>query len=428
MRRPARSDLAEARTQYPNGRPGQQRLHRLFPKGYCYRWHEPGSNDDTLPEAHDRHHRFDGSAHRGRRARSSDGFGARLPRMAHLFREVDPAARDPRDHRVLPPVARDRRGHPHRRPGRGRVAFVPTGEADPGAEHRRPRPRVRAGGARGHRGGGRARSDARHVALRDRDDAAGGARQHHGELLLLREAAAQGTLDRGVGPEVREAHRLDGGRGVRPADRGCVRAGRGCGPRVPRLAADGRPARPVPRRRGDVDVRASRPGRARAGPGGLDRDPGPNDDAPIQGPADPVRGHPPALRRADHRRRRERVVGPVGRFGHGARDPVGADLGGARRDRDGQPPLRRARAPRGGGRRPLEREAFVPAGDDGRLLPAHEAPHHRSPADHDGPGDGARPAGDALDRPDRRDPARRDDRSRARPTPSTATWTATSTR
>src|SRR4029450_2967937 len=146
--RRARCGPSSARRQYAKARRGEPPSPAQF-EAYCYRSGETGSNDDALPEADDRHHRFDGPAHHGRGARSSDGFGARLPGGAHVLRWGDPAAGDPRDHRVLPPAARDDRGDPDLPPGRGRLAPVPRRPSDPGAEPRRGRARVRAGlGAR----------------------------------------------------------------------------------------------------------------------------------------------------------------------------------------------------------------------------------------------------------------------------------------
>ena len=256
--------------------------------------------------------------------------------------------------------------------------------------------RVRAGGPRRGRGQGRARGDPRDPALRDRDDAARGPGEHHRELLLLREAADQGPVDRGLGSEVRAADAVDGRGRVRPADRRGVGPGRGRGARVPGLAPDGRPAGADARRRRDPDVRPPRARRGRPAARDLGRHPGPDDDEPLEGPRDPVVGDAAALRRADPRGRRQRVVEAVVGVGDGARRPVGVDLGRPRRDRHGEPPVRGSRPGRRGGRRALEREALEPARDDRRLLQAHEAADHRPAADHDRAGDGARGARAAV--------------------------------
>jgi hypothetical protein len=50
---------------------------------------EPGSNDDALPEADDRHHRFDGPAHHGRGLFERRVRGS-LPGVAHLLRRWIP--------------------------------------------------------------------------------------------------------------------------------------------------------------------------------------------------------------------------------------------------------------------------------------------------------------------------------------------------
>ena len=142
------------------------------------------------------------SAHRGRRPGPRHRLGARLSRVAHVLRAVDPAARVPRDHRVLAPAPRDRGGGPDRRSRRSSPGARTDGCRRSSGPELAAVVLVFVQAALGrHRRRGRARGDARHAALRDRDDAARGAREHHGELLLLREAAAKGSSIARVGPE-----------------------------------------------------------------------------------------------------------------------------------------------------------------------------------------------------------------------------------
>ena len=133
-----------------------------------------------------------------RRVRGSD---ARAGRPA----SVDGSRRSrPTRSSSTPPAARDDRGDPDLPPGRGRVAAVPAGSADPRPEPRRGRDscscrRPSAGSWSG--ASSRRPSVTLHFATAMTLLAV--LREHHRELLLLREAADQGPVDRGLGSEVR---------------------------------------------------------------------------------------------------------------------------------------------------------------------------------------------------------------------------------